>query len=96
MSNRSTRLLRRRGSAPAETAKPPTTLFVRLLAVVVCASIVCAAFMTAMEVFWRATGTPTILDTIFLTWSDEMLIMLGGALILAGIAAVHYVRQILE
>ncbi|WP_181159273.1 hypothetical protein [Burkholderia contaminans] len=52
--------------------------------------------MTALEVFWRATGTPTVLDTIFMIWSDEMLIMLGGALILAGIAAVHYVRQILE
>lgn len=68
----------------------------RLLAVVACASIVCAAFVTAVEVFWRATGTPTVLDTIFLSWSDEMLVMLGGALILVGIAAVHYVRQILE
>ncbi len=96
MFNRSTRLLRRRGSPSAETRKPPTTLFVRLLAVVVCASIVCAAFVTALEVFWRATGTPTVLDTIFMTWSDEMLIMLGGALILAGIATIHYVRQILE
>ncbi len=72
------------------------SLLVRVLAVIACTALVAAAFATSLAVFWRASNTPTVLDALFSSWSDEMLILLGGGLLLAAIGAVHLVRRVLK
>ena len=76
--------------------EPPHSILVRVLAVVAGAVIVAAAFATSLAVFWRASNTPTVLDTLFASYSDEVLILLGCCLLLAAIGAVHLVRRVLE
>lgn len=67
-----------------------------MLAVIACTTIVAAAFIMSLAVFWRASNTPTVLDALFANWSDEVLILLGGGSLLAAACAVHAVRKVLE
>jgi hypothetical protein len=67
-----------------------------VLAVIACTAIVAAAFVTSLAVVWRASNTPTVLDALFANWSGEVLIMLGGGLLLTAIGAVHLVLRVLE
>jgi hypothetical protein len=82
--------LRTRGTPP----EPKHHLLTRMLAIMACAAIVTVACATSLAIFWRAFRTPTILDALFVTWTDVRLIMLGGALQLAAAVAVHLVRRI--
>lgn len=90
------RFARRRRRTHDDKREPSHSLLVRVLAVIACTAIVAAALMMSLAVFWRASNTPTVLDALFANWSNEMLIMLGGGLLLVAAGAVHLVRRILE
>ena len=83
---------RRRTCSP----EPSHSLLVRVLAAIACAAIVAAGFAMSLAVLWRASNTPTVLSALFANWSNEVLIMLAGGLLLAAVGAVHLARQILE
>ncbi|PNE59623.1 hypothetical protein A8H39_00295 [Paraburkholderia fungorum] len=68
----------------------------RVFAVIASTFVVAVAFVTSLAVFWRASSTPTALDALFANWSDEVLVILGGSLLLAAAGAVYLVRQVLE
>ena len=96
MSIRSVRFARRRRRVCNDAHELSQSLRVRVLAVITCTAIVAAAFATSLAVLWRASNTPTVLSALFANWSNEVLIMLAGGLLLAAVGAVHLARQILE
>jgi len=96
LSIRPVTFVRRRRRMCDDSHEPSYSLLVRVLALIVCAAIVAAAFVTSLAVFWRASNTSTVLGALFANWSDGALIILAGGLLLAAIGAVHLARQSLE